>query len=197
MRHLNYAPYSISFTLRGKRYEVAAGDEVEIPDQLVFAIKGRGLPLSPSSTSEGEEERDEGDRDNDAKPTDPIARLWYTRAHEVRTELYAVQARATSAARELGDARSFLGLAPSITLAAGLEAMRGSVDDMAAHVRERDDACDHAVREFAAAQGAVVAANEEIARLNGLVDEQKAALAKANGKIGALTAAASRAKAEG
>ncbi len=193
MRHLNTAPHALDFTLRGKRYEVPVGGEVEIPDRLAFAVKGRGLPLAPVEGEASGEERVE--RDADEKPTDPTALLWYTRAHDVRTELYAAQARAADVARELGDARSFLGLASSIPLAAGLESMRANVDEMTAYVRERDEAHDQAVRERDGALAAVVAANEEIARLNAAVEEQKGALAKANGRLGALTAAASKAKA--
>ncbi len=190
MRYHNTALAALSFTLRSQRYEVAAGGEVEIPDRLAYAVKARGLPLEPVEGGvDGDEERAEG---GDAKPTDPLALLWWTRAWEARRRSEAAEA-------ELGDARSFLGLAPSIPLVAGLEATRGSVDDMAARVRGQDDARERAERELADVRTSVVAANEEIARLNALAEEQKAALAKANGKIGAMTAAAAKAgaKAEG
>ncbi len=165
MLHRNTAPHALSFRLGGVHYDVPEGGEVDLPARVASAVKSRRLPLEALERADEPSSERPGQGD-DQPPADPLARLWFDRAHEVRSSFERFQAEAEGRLRAMQEE---------------LDQAMGMAE--AAEVRASD------------LEAGVLAANAEIARLTVLVDERTVALAKANGKIGALTQAAKRGEA--
>lgn len=56
MLHHNHAPHPLTFTLRGTPYSVAAGEEIDIPARVAYAVPASLRPVPGAVREEPEEE---------------------------------------------------------------------------------------------------------------------------------------------
>ncbi len=94
----------LSFDLGGRHYDVPVEGEVSIPRRYAYAVEKRRLSLVQTGESSAPAATDPG-----APPADPVARLWYDRAHDMRATLERFQERRAEDDRAAGeDAREAL-----------------------------------------------------------------------------------------
>lgn len=113
MRYKNPTERPLDFGVRGHQYKVAPGGTCDIPVELEFALKARGLPL----------ERDpvDGEEIEDAIPELPpdwrgaalpspgtTARLWLTRALEAHADATRERERADAAEERIDDGERYI-----------------------------------------------------------------------------------------
>ncbi len=110
-KYKNKGSRALDFRVGAQKYKVPAGGEVELPE---FVVTGRGLPLT----------KVDGDGPvKDAPPTDPIARLWYDRAFEMRSALDAMGPRLSAANDFVSSVRVHLSLGPEDSVMERLDAL--------------------------------------------------------------------------
>jgi hypothetical protein len=106
MRFTNKSTKELSFTLGGKRHVVPVGGTLELPDKLTSSVKSRGLPLEPIPGTEGTAP---DPRKDDGRPDEPVARLWYDRAHQAKAAAESARAELVAALDGMGEMQTAAG----------------------------------------------------------------------------------------
>ena len=135
MLHRSTVSQPITFTLRGKAYSVAPGDEADIPAKFAYAVKAMGLPLEPVPGAPC----DEPEVTETVDAASKRAAEWQARAERLQSEIDAARASESNALETLAQEREArdgfvtmlreqLGIKPSESIVAAIDALKRDVD---------------------------------------------------------------------